>query len=212
MPAALPRLHCLRTLCLAGAGARALPPGLGGLPRLEELDCRDCRLLAFLPPDLGAAPALRALHLGGCDALDALPEEWERVAATGRCDGNRGGSGSAAQQQQEWWVAALEAGGLLPSLERLQLPWQLADAPSHAKAALIARAVAVVAQESPEETFAAMMRGMMAEVGAAAYEELGFNPYGQWAEYGMHGSDEYFDSGSDDGYGYGYGGGGRPWW
>ena len=73
LPEGLCTLVWLRSLDLSfSPHLEMLPEALGQLPRLQELDLRECITLAGLPAVL--PPSLRRLLLGGCQMLWTLPE------------------------------------------------------------------------------------------------------------------------------------------
>lgn len=84
VPAAVGRLVALEVLALDDNAVTALPPELGRLARLAELDVSGTHL-ETLPREMGSLVSLEELH--ACDAkLTSVPPELGRLAALRKLD------------------------------------------------------------------------------------------------------------------------------
>ncbi len=78
LPDSLASLSCLEDIAASDNAFTNFPPVLLRIPRLRNLDLRNCRGIASLPEGIGEMKALRALTLTGC----SIPkEERDRIRA-----------------------------------------------------------------------------------------------------------------------------------
>ena len=71
----------VQVLSLEGSKLEVLPPQIGQLRALTDLDLRGCPLKA-LPPELGQLRALTYLDLSGCPLKELPPEFGQLLALT----------------------------------------------------------------------------------------------------------------------------------
>ncbi|XP_060673939.1 disease resistance protein Roq1-like [Ziziphus jujuba] len=64
----------LRYLILSGTAIETVPPSLGYLPGLVELDMEHCKRLRSLPTSICHLKSLETLYLCGCEKLKTFPE------------------------------------------------------------------------------------------------------------------------------------------
>ncbi|XP_060673931.1 disease resistance-like protein DSC1 [Ziziphus jujuba] len=67
----------LRYLILSGTAIETVPPSLGYLPGLVELDMEHCKRLRSLPTSICHLKSLETLYLCGCEKLKTFPEILE---------------------------------------------------------------------------------------------------------------------------------------
>ena len=116
LPSSIGNLQSLKHLNLFKTGIKTIPPEIGQLTQLEELDVTGNPLTGRLPPELGSLRNLKNLFIWGAGPL---PPEWgqmeslERLRVTGPYTVGQSSPG------QSWWWYDLDEAGLdtLPALE-----------------------------------------------------------------------------------------------
>ena len=116
LPSSIGNLQSLKHLNLFRTGIRTIPPEIGQLTQLEELNVTDNPLTGRLPPELGSLRNLKNLFIWGAGPL---PPEWgqmeslERLRVTGPYT-----VGQSSPGQSGWYYDLDEAGlDTLPALE-----------------------------------------------------------------------------------------------
>ena len=116
LPSSIGNLQSLKHLNLFKTGIKTIPPEIGQLTQLEELDVTGNPLTGRLPPELGSLRNLKNLFIWGAGPL---PPEWgqmeslERLRVTGPYTVEHSYPGPSG-----WWPDLDEAGlDTLPALE-----------------------------------------------------------------------------------------------